>query len=67
MTTRRQTPPPCPRKCRGGHKCRCSAGHKAPCICGDMDCECHTPRAYGLLLRVRNGREEYVKVGEREP
>ena len=61
------TVPPCPRKCRGGHRCQCHAGHKAPCICGDRDCECHAPRAYGLTLVVRNGRAEYVRIEEVQP
>ena len=63
MTTRRQ-PPPCTRKCRGGHKCQCNAGHAAPCICDRPACQCHQPAAYGLTLVVRRGRAQYVKEGE---
>lgn len=41
---------PCTSKCRGGRKCMCQSRHAAHCICGDPDCYCHKPAAYGLEL-----------------
>ena len=62
------TVPPCPRKCRGGHKCICNGEHPhTQHICNRPGCICHAPRAYGLTLVVRNGRAEYVRIEEVQP
>lgn len=56
MTTRRnQAVPPCPRKCRGGHKCVCTIDYPhTHHICNRPGCICHQPAAYGLEAEKRH-------------